>query len=92
MFSDCLTNSRTTFVHDQIFFAKDFTPCNRLCRMYRCYWSIFRRCTSLNKNPTEICQQILQGVPFRGKGTLFVLMQLTRKVQNLEIKENANFT
>ena len=56
------------------------------------YWSIFRRCISLNKNPTEICQQILQGVPCRGAGTLFVLMQLTRKVQILEIKENANFT
>ena len=47
---------------------------------------------SLNKYPTEICQQILQGVPFRGTGTLFVLMQLSCKVQNLEIKENANFT
>ena len=74
------------------FFAKDCTPCNRLCRMCSFYWSIFRRCISLNKNPTEICQQILQGVPCRGTGTLFVLMQFTRKVQNLAIKENANFT
>ena len=92
MFSDCLTNSRTTFVHDQIFFAKDCTPCNRLCRMCSVYWSIFRRCISLNKNPTEICQQILQDVPCRGTGNLFVLMLFTRKVQNLAIKENANFT
>ena len=79
-------------MHDQIFFAKDCTACNRLCRMCSFYWSIFRRCISLNKNPTEICQQILQGVPCRGTGTLFVLMQFTRKVQNLAIQENANFT
>ena len=39
-----------------------------------------------------MCQQILQGVPCRGTGTLFVLMQFTRKVQNVAIKENANFT
>ena len=36
-------------VHDQIFFAKDCMPCNRLCRNCSCYWSIFRRCLSLNK-------------------------------------------
>ena len=30
-------------VHDQIFFAKDRMPCNRLCRNCSCYWSIFRR-------------------------------------------------
>ena len=78
-------------MHDQIFFAKDCTACNRLCRMCSFYWSIFLRCISLNKKPTEICQQILQGVPCRGTGTLFVLMQFTRKVQNLAIQENANF-
>ena len=53
-------------VYDQIFFAKDCMPCNRLCRNCSCYWSIFRRCLSSIKvyryNPTEICQQRLQGV------------------------------
>ena len=37
-------------VHDQIFFAKDCMPCNRLCRNCSCYWSIFRRCLSLNNS------------------------------------------
>ena len=36
-------------VHDQIFFAKDCMPCNRLCRNCNYYWSIFRRCLSFNK-------------------------------------------
>ena len=36
-------------VHDQIFFAKDCIPCNRLCRNCSYYWSIFRRCLSFNK-------------------------------------------
>ena len=35
-------------VHEQIFFAKDCMPCNRLCRICSCHRSIFRWCMSLN--------------------------------------------
>ena len=38
----CMTNVTDCFsfkvqVHDQIFFAKDCMPCNRLCRNCSCY-------------------------------------------------------
>ena len=53
-------------VHDQIIFAKDCMPCNRLCRNCSCYWSIFVGVCPWIKvyryNPTEIYQQRLQGV------------------------------
>ena len=44
-------------VHDQIFFAKDCMPCNRLCRNCSCYWSIFSSVSVLEYRFTVIIPQ-----------------------------------
>ena len=44
-------------VHNQIFFAKDCMPCNRLCRNCSCYWSIFLSVSVLEYRFTVIIPQ-----------------------------------